>query len=455
MKLEGSLDAFGLPDIFQLLSLTKKTGGLHLRSGSSAGVVYFTEGSITGADSDLSRQSLARRVVGSGSVTDHGLIAAIERAQSEGIGVGRALVDSGAADAGTVKTAATEVAFDAVHDLLAWPEGDFAFSPDAVNPDDMGVVLPTDLVVTQAGVRRESLATAADAIPSGDVVLAIPVTPATDPDLSREEWSLVALADGRRTVGEIVDLSGRGSFAVLPALAGLVRRGLLEVRDGDNDPVELVRRRLDLLAPLEGRSAAPSSAPATAPAAVNAPAAVTVVPPPVPAPAPVAPAAEVAAAVEDDAEDAEDADDADVDLEGSYGGELVSTIGGPHVPDNVVPPRPEPFLAPRQPEHPELDQLAPAAARLAFAPSAAGAASASSTAPGPGASSPVGGSVFSQPPSAESPRGSSGGGMSHNVGGVNGSAAMAADPEASALIERDPSVNRSLLLRLIAGVRGL
>ena len=40
------------------------------------------------------------------------------------------------------------------------------------------------------------------------------------------------------------------------------------------------------------------------------------------------------------------------------------------------------------------------------------------------------------------------------VGGVNGSAAMAADPEA-AVIERDPSVNRSLLLRLIAGVRGL
>ena len=27
MKLEGSLDAFSLPDMFQLLSFTKKTGG--------------------------------------------------------------------------------------------------------------------------------------------------------------------------------------------------------------------------------------------------------------------------------------------------------------------------------------------------------------------------------------------------------------------------------------------
>ena len=30
MRLEGSLDAFSLPDIFQLLSFTRKTGGLHL-----------------------------------------------------------------------------------------------------------------------------------------------------------------------------------------------------------------------------------------------------------------------------------------------------------------------------------------------------------------------------------------------------------------------------------------
>ena len=31
MRLEGTLDAFSLPDIFQLLSFTKKTGALHLR----------------------------------------------------------------------------------------------------------------------------------------------------------------------------------------------------------------------------------------------------------------------------------------------------------------------------------------------------------------------------------------------------------------------------------------
>jgi len=37
VKLEGSLDAFSLPDIFQLLSFTKKSGGLHLRRATTRG----------------------------------------------------------------------------------------------------------------------------------------------------------------------------------------------------------------------------------------------------------------------------------------------------------------------------------------------------------------------------------------------------------------------------------
>ena len=415
MKLEGSLDAFGLPDIFQLLSLTKKTGGLQLRSGASAGVVYFSGGAITGAASDLSHQTLARRVVGSGAVDDAALQAAIRRAKTEGLGVSKALLEAGAVDADLVRGAAAEVAVDAVYDLLAWPEGDFAFSVDAVNPDDIGVALTTDQVVSQAGVRKEQIAGVSAEIPSTDMVLCVPVNLPDDPELTRDEWALLALADGRRDVAEIIDLTGRGYFGVVPGLAALVRRGLLEAKDENDDPVDAMRRSLDLLAPLEGSVPAAPAAPAV-PAAPAAPAAAESARTPAP---PAAPAPE--AASEDEPE-------------------LVSTIGGPHVPTDVVPPRPEPFLAKRQPEHPEAVPAA-AAGRLAFAPSPPAAEST--------------GSVFSQPPAsatAEAPRAPS---VSSGVGGVNGSAAMAADPETAALIERDPSVNRSLLLRLIAGVRGL
>jgi hypothetical protein len=83
----------------------------------------------------------------------------------------------------------------------------------------------------------------------------------------------------------------------------------------------------------------------------------------------------------------------------------------------VVPPRPEPFLPRRQAD---FDDGTPAPAAR---PVHTG---------GPGAGRPGSG-----------------------VGGVVGATATAADPDSASVIERDPNVNRSLMLRLIAGVRGL
>ena len=149
MKLEGSLDAFSLPDIFQLLSFTKKSGGLRLSNGSAVGVVYFAEGFVTGASSDGSRQGLARRLIGSGVVDDATLELAVA-AVAQGTGIGPWLLESGAVDAELVRQAATEQAVDAVFDLLRWPAGDFAFAVDAVNPDEVGVRLATDAVVSES-----------------------------------------------------------------------------------------------------------------------------------------------------------------------------------------------------------------------------------------------------------------------------------------------------------------
>jgi hypothetical protein len=78
----------------------------------------------------------------------------------------------------------------------------------------------------------------------------------------------------------------------------------------------------------------------------------------------------------------------------------------PSIPAQVIPPRPEPFTPARRPDHPE-----PAYARAGT------------------------------------------GLRDVSVGSVEGSAAL--KPDAVPVVERDPSVNKSLLLRLIAGVRGL
>jgi hypothetical protein len=189
VRLEGTLDAFSLPDIFQLLSFTKKTGALHLRRGDVHGVVFFAAGSVTGASADQGRQALGRRLVGAGHVSDEALMNAVDRAAGDpGIGLARALSEAGAADGSVLSSLMAEQAIDSVFDLLRWPEGDFGFVVDESNPDDLGVALPVDDVVSEARRRLDYWQTVSRTIPSPDSVLVIAPTAPADLSISDDEW---------------------------------------------------------------------------------------------------------------------------------------------------------------------------------------------------------------------------------------------------------------------------
>lgn len=427
MKLEGSLDAFSLPDIFQLLSFTKKTGGLHLASDGCDGVVFFAGGQVTGASADSSRQPLARRLIGAGAVDDQALETAVAAAaDGESIGVAKALLDHGALDGGLLQQAAADQSVDAVFDLLRWQQGDFAFVVDEVNPDDVGVTLSVERVLADTESRATSWDAVSQVVPSVHAVLAMPVVLPADPAVTREEWSLLALVDGRRTVADLVDLTGSGQYAVVSTLAGLVTRGLLEVRDESNDTTDhvgVVVRRQGLLAVLEGTPFTPVVE------AVRPLETVETVEIAVPLRAADDPSAvDPSADNHDDAgqdspgeapvEQPEPSDEPGL-VTASSAEHQAQMLGGAHVPGDVVPPRPEPFLPKRQADFDDTASTSPATR-----PVHVQAAPSHGPGDGPGPS-------------------------------VIGATAVALDPEATPVIERDPNVNRSLMLRLIAGVRGL
>jgi hypothetical protein len=370
VRLEGSIDAFSLPDIFSLLSMTKKTGGLHLRRDGAHGVVWFTTGSVTGGAADVATQSLARRLIGAGVVSDDAITAAVDSAGGEGIGVGRALQLGGTIDEGVLHDLASEHIVDSVFDLLRWADGDFAFVIDEANPDDVGVSRQVEDVVTEARRRLEAWSSVSTTVPSPQTVLSFAANPPEDPQLSRDDWMLLALVDGRRSVTEIVQLLGRGDFAVVSGLADLVGRGLLFA--GECDVVADLTRRYDVLATME------AARPASPEPVVEAPVEITPEP----------------ATDEDEDEDDEDALVATVDAPAEPAPSKPLTSIAPQDRVAVTPQRPEPVLPQRPVEFPE--PAMPLAA--------------------------AGGAVAPLP---------------------------------AAAIERDPNVNKSLLLRLIAGVRGL
>jgi hypothetical protein len=371
VRLEGTLDAFSLPDIFQLLSYTKKTGTLHLRRDGQHGVVHLRDGAVTGGRGDARRQALGRRLVGAGLVDDEVLADAVEQVLDDRtLGLGRTLVDSGHLDVTAARALAAEQASDAVFELLRWPNGEFAFVMDELDPDDVGTALPVEDVVAEGNRRLAAWAELADRVPSLEAVVSVVASPTAEPAFSREEWSLIALVDGRRTVSDLVTLVGTGDFAVVAAIADLAARGLVTVGEpaADADPHG---RRLQLLAALEG---ADTPEPAAAPS----------IPAPSAPPSMTDPAFSTPAAAER---------------------------------RPVVPERPEPFTPSRRPDHAEPS---PSFARYTAGAQASASAPAAST-----------------------------------VGAVQGAHALAPEVSPSSYIDRDPAVNKSLLLRLIAGVRGL
>jgi hypothetical protein len=396
VRLEGSLDAFSLPDIFSLLSMTKKTGGLHLRHANRHGVIWLGDGLITGGASDLSRLSLGRRLAGSGHVADNHLSAAIEEVARNGdLAIARALRDSRAIDGGELHAVVCEHVVDTVFDLLRWPDGEFEFVLDEPNVDDVGVAREVDEVVTEARQRLETWNAIDVRIATPGSVPSLALDLADDPHLQCDEWELLALVDGRRTVGELVDIFGKGDYAVVVALAELVGRGL--VRIDDTEGVAAMMRRQSLIASLEPT---PGSEPSSGEQGTDTETTADVLSE---AEAPADRRAEPRVNRGRRASDSTAAADVEPDAVDHVGDDrdaVVTAISRTPRRDRDAPPvtpeRPEPFLPRREPDHPEPLRAV-----------------------------------------------------------MTGGGGVAASPVPAEVIERDPSVNKSLLLRLIAGVRGL
>lgn len=428
MNLEGSLGAFGLTDVFTLLGMTGKSGALRLsrpmpEGGMHRAVVWFAEGRVTGASSDMSRQALARRVVGGGRVEASALRTALARASRDG-GVVRALVDSGAVSREVAQDASEEQAVDAVCDLLRWDSGQFAVAVDESDPDDVGVSLSVADLVDRAKARQQDWDDLSDALPSRTSILGLPIDAPSDSSMRRDEWTLLAMVDGKRTFADLVELSGVGPFVAANTVAQMIRRGLIEVRDGTQaDPGAAVAKLLDLLSQVESgrdrRTAASETKPsgrANAGTATPSKAAPT-----------VAESTEILASLADFATSA-------ASMSSPAGEQTAKASMGAGTKDHST-----------------------------SSGAQAGTSTGPVTATGPSAYSATLGAHSDTGALAGGGLGSSGLGRGVTVGATAIAAELAAEHADMNALEaaieelalKDPALNRSLLLRLIAGVRGL
>ena len=157
MSLVGRLEDLALPDIFQIISLSKKTGTLIVRSRKGTGMVVFKNGQVIQAASDSIRDSLGNILVSQGMLDETTLkrSLALQQRQAD-IPLGMILVEMGAVSAQTLETVVRKQIEEIIYDLLAWEEGFFNFELGDVSPKDK-IEIDTQEFLLKSGISAEYL----------------------------------------------------------------------------------------------------------------------------------------------------------------------------------------------------------------------------------------------------------------------------------------------------------
>lgn len=158
MSLVGRLEDLALSDIFQIISLSKKTGTLVLKGKAGAAVVVFKNGQVVQAATDDLRDTLGNILISRGILSEQDLTRALdEQKKIKGAKrLGGILVDMGLLKQEVLEDTIREQIEGMIYSLLAWEDGFFNFELGDVSPTDK-IEVSTHEFLLKAGINPEYL----------------------------------------------------------------------------------------------------------------------------------------------------------------------------------------------------------------------------------------------------------------------------------------------------------
>ncbi len=154
MALEGTLSDFSLPDIFQLISLQRKSGILTLKSSRDVISIYFTEGNILAADSeqDPIESRLGYYLVRGRFITEENLKRALDVQKETLQRLGNILLSNNMLNNDDLQKTLQLVIMQKIYRVFRWRDGEYHF--DAEVPvefkDDYFTPIPAQGVLMEA-----------------------------------------------------------------------------------------------------------------------------------------------------------------------------------------------------------------------------------------------------------------------------------------------------------------
>ena len=137
MSLVGRLEDLALSDIFQILSIGKKTGTLVLKGSRGEALIVFKNGLVVRAETDDIERTLGEDLLKAGIIKDTIFNLASEvknRLPSKSIA--DILFDFGSVSKEILEKVTRKRIERVIYQLLLWQDGDFQFEPDDTSPEN-------------------------------------------------------------------------------------------------------------------------------------------------------------------------------------------------------------------------------------------------------------------------------------------------------------------------------
>src|SRR2546426_3189727 len=146
MSLVGSLEDLGLADILQIVSLSRKSGMLMLRSESGDGRIMLRDGLVQGAAIKGEPEDLRALLLAQGCVDAQAFDRARSLAGSESIALDEALQRECDLPPDRLTSVRREHVERSVLRMFGWRTGEFSFEiRDELSSDDRELLLPSGL----------------------------------------------------------------------------------------------------------------------------------------------------------------------------------------------------------------------------------------------------------------------------------------------------------------------
>jgi len=231
MAFKGTLDTLSMIDVFQVISMARKAGCLvvHQPDGDTKRL-YFEGGAIISATSTCSKDRLGAVLIKMGLLSQEQVDASRQDEVRTGQKQGQTLIAQGLLGEEALNGALVRQVAEICYSVMGWRVGAFEFLDEEHPAADVFRVHESVTHVILQGTRQlDEWRLIEKAFPDLDAVVSMrpPRTGSGDIHLQADDWQILTLVDGRRSLREICALSNLTNFDVCRKLLALHDAGLV------------------------------------------------------------------------------------------------------------------------------------------------------------------------------------------------------------------------------------